>query len=265
MAKAIADLRFGSRHNIVRIDCSEYSESHSISKLIGSAPGYIGFGEGGQLTEAVRRQPYSVVLFDELEKSRGNLTNILLQILDEGHLTDSHGVTVSFKNCIIILTSNIGSSLMDKNTRSVGFGTSSNQEEQEKNEYEQLKEYTLEAVKKTLPPEFINRISATIVFHYLNKEQQRDIVRIMGKDIDARLAEQDIVATCTDSALDFITDKYYDQTYGARPLERGLIKEIEEPLSLLLLEDKIKPGDHVIIDLNEDNLTFEVVVPETAE
>ena len=133
--------------------------------------------------------------------------------------------------------------------------------------YEALKEKTMEAIKKTLPPEFINRLSATVVFHYLNKEQQRDIVRIMGKDIDKRLAEQDIIAICSDKALDFLTDKYYDKSMGARPLERGLVREIEEPMSLLLLEDKIKPGDTVLIDLDEENdkLTFEIQVPALSE
>ena len=261
VCKALAELRYGSKDNIIRIDCSEYSEAYSISKLIGSAPGYVGSEKGGQLTEAVRHKPYSVVLFDEFEKAKGNLTNILLQILDDGRLTDSQGVTVSFKNCIIVLTTNIGSSLIEQQTRAVGFGSNSNDSAAEENkEYDLLKEKTLDAVKKNLPPEFINRLSATVVFHYLSKEQQREIVRLMGRDIDKRLAEQNIVATCTDPALDYITDKYYDKSMGARPLERGLVREIEEPMSLLLLEDKIKPGDHVIIDLDKETntLTFNV-------
>ena len=268
VCKALAELRYGSKDNIIRIDCSEYSEAYSISKLIGSAPGYVGSDKGGQLTEAIRHKPYSVVLFDEFEKAKGNLTNILLQILDDGRLTDSQGVTVSFKNCIIVLTTNIGSSLIEQQTRAVGFGsTNLNEEQQVTNEYELLKEKTLEAVKKNLPPEFINRLSATVVFHYLSKEQQREIVRLMGRDIDVRLAEQNIVATCTDAALDFITDKYYDKSMGARPLERGLVREIEEPMSLLLLEDKIKPGDNVIVDLDEENnkLTFNVIEEALAE
>lgn len=268
VCKALAELRYGSKDNIIRIDCSEYSEAYSISKLIGSAPGYVGSEKGGQLTESIRHKPYSVVLFDEFEKAKGNLTNILLQILDDGRLTDSQGVTVSFKNCIVVLTTNIGSSLIEQQTRAVGFGSTNLDEEQQvTNEYELLKEKTLEAVKKNLPPEFINRLSATVVFHYLSKEQQREIVRLMGRDIDVRLAEQDIVAKCTDAALDFITDKYYDKSMGARPLERGLVREIEEPMSLLLLEDKIKPGDNVLIDLDEENnkLTFNVIEEALAE
>ena len=257
LCKALADIQFGSRDNIIRIDCSEFSESHSVSKLVGSAPGYVGYGEGGQLTEAVRHKPYSVVLFDEFEKARGNLTNIMLQILDEGRLTDSNGVTVSFKNCIIVLTTNLGSGLLAE-SRAVGFGTNDATTE-EANEYEQLKEKTMNTIKKALSPEFLNRLSATVVFHPLNKEQQRQIIRLLGKRIDKRLEEQNIIAKCSDEALDFIADQGYSKEYGARPLERALIKYIEEPLSLLLLEDKILPGDYVQIELDGDKLKFTVV------
>ena len=254
--KALAELRYGSKDNMIRIDCSEYSEAYSISKLIGSAPGYVGSDKGGQLTEAVRHKPYSVVLFDEFEKAKGNLTNILLQILDDGRLTDSQGVTVSFKNCIIVLTTNLGSGLLAK-SRSVGFG-SNDEEDMENAEYETLKERTMETIKASLSPEFINRLSGTVVFHPLNQEQQRQIIRLLGRKIDKRLAEQDIVAKCTDAALDFIADNYFDKQYGARPLERGLVKLLEEPLSLLLLEDKILPGDTVDIDLVDGKLEFAV-------
>ena len=256
LCKALAELRYGSKDNMIRIDCSEFSEAHSISKLIGAAPGYVGYDKGGQLTEAVRNKPFSLILFDEFEKARGNLTNILLQILDDGRLTDSNGVTVSFKNCIIVLTTNLGSGLISE-TRAVGFGTKDEQAV-ETSEYEQLKEKTMATIKKSLSPEFINRLSGTVVFHPLNKEQQRQITRLLGKRIDARLAEQNIIAKCSDEALDFITAEGYDQQYGARPLERALIKHIEEPLSLLLLEDKIKPGDYVYIELVDDELVFNV-------
>ena len=256
LCKALAELRYGSKDNMIRIDCSEFSESHSVSKLIGAAPGYIGFDKGGQLTEAVRNKPFSLILFDEFEKAKGNLTNILLQILDDGRLTDSNGVTVSFKNCIIVLTTNLGSGLIAE-SRTVGFGTK-DEVSQELSEYEQLKEKTMATIKKSLSPEFINRLSATVVFHPLNKEQQRQITRLLGKRIDARLAEQNIIAKCTDEALDFITDIGYDKQYGARPLERALIKYIEEPLSLLLLEDKVKPGDFVYIELDDGELKFTV-------
>ena len=256
VCKALAELRYGSRDSMIRIDCSEFSEPHSVSKLIGAAPGYVGFDKGGQLTEAVRNKPFSLILFDEFEKAKGNLTNILLQILDDGRLTDSQGVTVSFKNCIIVLTTNLGSGLISE-SRAVGFGTK-NTEELELSEYEQLKEKTMATIKKSLSPEFINRLSGTIVFHPLNKEQQRQITRLLGKRIDNRLAEQDIIAQCTDEALDFITDKGYDAQYGARPLERALIKYLEEPLSVLLLEDKVKPGDYIHIELVDGKLIFNI-------
>ena len=256
VCKALAELRYGSRDSMIRIDCSEFSEPHSVSKLIGAAPGYVGFDKGGQLTEAVRNKPFSLILFDEFEKAKGNLTNILLQILDDGRLTDSQGVTVSFKNCIIVLTTNLGSGLISE-SRAVGFGTK-NTEELELSEYEQLKEKTMATIKKSLSPEFINRLSGTIVFHPLNKEQQRQITRLLGKRIDNRLAEQDIIAQCTDEALDFITDKGYDAQYGARPLERALIKYLEEPLSVLLLEDKVKPGDCIHIELVDGKLIFNI-------
>ncbi len=255
-AKVLADLQFNSRDNMIRIDCSEYKEAHSVSKLVGSMPGYVGYDEGGQLTEKVRHNPYSVVLFDELEKAHPSFSDILLQILDEGTLTDSHGVKVSFKNTIIIITSNLGSGMYDK-AKSIGFGVK-DEEQQEKNEYETLKELTLNAIKKFLKPELINRLSCTVVFHPLNKEQQRQITRLLGKKIDARLAEQNIVAKCSDAALDYITDEGYDVVYGARPLERALVKYLEEPLALLLLEDKIKPGDFIYIDLVDDELQFDI-------
>ena len=254
ICKALADLQFGSRDNIIRIDCSEYSESHSVSKLVGSAPGYIGYGEGGQLTEAVRHKPYSVVLFDEFEKAKGNLTNIMLQILDEGRLTDSNGVTVSFRNCIIVLTTNLGSGLIQE-SRAVGFGTS-NEEDADKAEYEILKDKTMAAIEKSLPPEFINRLSDVIVFTPLNKAEQRQITRLLGKDLDKRLEGLDIVVKCSDEALDFITDMGYNKAMGARPLARAISTYIEQPLSIYLLEDKVVNGDNIRVELEDNELVF---------
>ena len=254
ICKALADLQFGSRDNIIRIDCSEYSEAHSVSKLVGSAPGYVGYGEGGQLTEAVRHKPYSVVLFDEFEKAKGNLTNIMLQILDEGRLTDSNGVTVSFRNCIIVLTTNLGSGLIQE-SRAVGFGAGK-EEDQDKAEYEILKDKTMAAIEKSLPPEFINRLSDVIVFTPLNKEEQRQITRLLGKDLDKRLEDLDIVVKCSDEALDFITDMGYNKAMGARPLARAISTYIEQPLSIYLLEDKIVNGDYVKVELEDNELVF---------
>ena len=254
LCKALADIQFGSRENIIRIDCSEYSEAHSVSKLIGAPPGYVNSNDGGQLTEAVRQKPYSVVLFDEFEKARGNLTNIMLQILDEGRLTDSQGVTVSFKNCIIVLTTNLGSGLIQE-SRPVGFGNS-NEEDQDKAEYEILKDKTMNAIHNNLPPEFINRLSDVIVFTPLNKVEQRQITRLLGKSLDKRLEDLDIVVKCSDEALDFITDEGYNKTMGARPLARAISTYLEQPLSIYLLEDKIVKGDLVKVELEEGELVF---------
>lgn len=254
LCKALADIQFGSAENIIRIDCSEFAESMAVTKLIGSAPGYVGYGEGGQLTEAVRQKPYSVVLFDEFEKAKGNLTNILLQILDEGRLTDSNGVTVSFKNCIIVLTTNLGSGLI-QGTRAVGFGARK-EEDADKAEYEILKDKTMAAINKSLPPEFINRLSDVIVFTPLNKEEQRQITRLLGKNLDKRLEDLDIVVKCSDEALDYITDVGYNRELGARPLGRAISTYLEQPLSIYLLEDKVVKGDFVRVELEDNELVF---------
>ena len=254
LCKALADIQFGSAENIIRIDCSEFSEQIAVSKLIGSAPGYVGYNDGGQLTEAVRHKPYSVVLFDEFEKARGNLTNIMLQILDEGRLTDSNGLTVSFKNCIIVLTTNLGSGLIQE-SRPIGFGAQE-EEQQDKAEYEILKDRTMEAINNNLPPEFINRLSDVIVFTPLNKVEQRQITRLLGKSLDARLEELDIVVKCSDEALDFITDSGYNKEFGARPLARALSTYLEQPLSIFLLQDDILNGDYVRVELEDNELIF---------
>ena len=254
LCKALADIQFGSAENIIRIDCSEFAESMAVNKLIGSAPGYVGYGEGGQLTEAVRHKPYSVVLFDEFEKAKGNLTNIMLQILDEGRLTDSNGVTVSFKNCIIVLTTNLGSGLVQE-SRAVGFGAGK-EEDVDKAEYEILKDKTMAAINKNLPPEFINRLSDVIVFTPLNKEEQRQITRLLGKSLDKRLEDLDIVVKCSDEALDFITDEGYHRELGARPLGRAISTYLEQPLSIFLLQDDIIQGDYVRVELEDNELVF---------
>lgn len=254
LCKALADIQFGSAENIIRVDCSEFAESMAVTKLIGSAPGYVGYGEGGQLTEAVRQKPYSVVLFDEFEKAKGNLTNILLQILDEGRLTDSNGVTVSFKNCIIVLTTNLGSGLIQE-SRAVGFGAGK-EEDADKAEYEILKDKTMAAINKSLPPEFINRLSDVIVFTPLNKEEQRQITRLLGKNLDKRLEDLDIVVKCSDEALDYVTDVGYDKAMGARPLARAISTYLEQPLSIYLLEDKVVKGDFIRVELEDNELVF---------
>ena len=260
LAKALADLQFGSRDNIIRLDCSEYKEEHSLSKILGAPAGYVGHGSGGTITEAVRRQPYSVILVDELEKAHPNFSDILLQILDEGQLTDAEGTKVSFKNCIIIITTNLGSGLVSQ-SRPVGFG-SNDTEENEQNEYEALRDKTMETIKKSLRPELINRLDDIVVFHSLSKAHLRDIARILGKDLDKRLEDQDIVVRCSDDALDYISDFGYNPVYGARPLKRAITTHLEEPLSLMLLEDKIKEGDVIQVELEDGALVFYKVLGE---
>ena len=254
VAKVLADLRFGSRDNIIRIDCAEYSESHSISKLIGAPKGYVGYGSGGMLTEAIRTKNHAVILFDEVEKGSKELFDLLLGLLDEGRITDSEGLTVNAKNCIIIMTTNMGSAISD-NTRSVGFGFGDNKSKEEQ-EHENLKEKTLESIKKQVRPEIINRIDDIIVFHKLNKEEQREICRLMGNKVDLRLADQGMTIRATDEAIDFIVEDGYDQSMGARPMMRAIMTHIEQPLSLFILEEKVTKGDHIAVELKDDELVF---------
>lgn len=254
VAKVLADLRFGSRDNIIRIDCAEFSESHSVSKLIGAPKGYVGYGSGGMLTEAIRTKNYAVILFDEVEKGCKELFDLLLGLLDEGRITDSEGLTVNARNCIIIMTTNMGSALTDT-TRSVGFGFN-DEAEQEKREYENLKEKTLESIKKQVRPELINRIDDIIVFHQLNKEEQRQICRLMGMKVDKRLANMGMTILATDDAIDFIVEDGYDQAMGARPMMRAIKQHIEEPLSYFILEERVQSGDHISVEFEDGEIVF---------
>ncbi len=242
---------FGDEDLLIRLDMSEYMDKISVSKLIGSAPGYVGFEEGGQLTEKVRRKPYSVILFDEIEKAHPDIFNILLQILDDGRLTDSHGRTVSFKNTVIIMTSNIGASEIKKNTK-LGFGASG------ESDYENIKEKQLSALKRTMKPEFINRIDDIIIFKSLEKKDIGEIADILIKSLAKRLKSQNINIKITERAKDFIVDKGFDSEYGARPLKRAIQKNIEDELSEQILMNKVAIGDTVIIDfdVNAGKLTY---------
>ena len=254
VAKVLADLRFGSRENIIRIDCAEFSESHTVSKLIGAPKGYVGYGSGGMLTEAIRTKNYAVILFDEVEKGCKELFDLLLGLLDEGKITDSEGLTVNARNCIIIMTTNMGSALTDS-VRAVGFG-SNDEKEQEKKDYENLKEKTLESIKKQVRPELINRIDDIIVFHQLNKEEQRQICRLMGMKVDKRLANMGMTILATDEAIDFIVEDGYDQAMGARPMMRAIKQHIEEPLSWFILEERVVAGDHISVELEDGEIIF---------
>ena len=242
LSKAVAECLFGGEKDLIRIDMSEYMEPHSVSKLIGSPPGYVGFEEGGQLTEKIRRKPYSVILLDEVEKAHPDVMNILLQILDDGRLTDSNGRTVDFKNTVIIMTSNIGARLItDK--KNLGFGNSSNEDEQK--EYENTKKDVMAELKKEFRPEFINRIDEVIVFHKLNDDEIKQIIDIMLKQVQNRLKEQNINVKIDESVKELIAKQGINKSFGARPLRRTIQSLIEDSLAEAILDAKAK-GDGAI-------------------
>lgn len=252
LAKTIAEVMFGSEDALIRVDMSEFMEKHSTSRLVGSPPGYVGYDEGGQLTERIRQKPYSVVLLDEVEKAHPDVFNVLLQVLDDGHLTDSKGRKVDFKNTIIIMTSNIGAtSLRDEKT--VGFGVAD-----ETKDYKAMKSRILEELKKSFRPEFLNRVDEVVVFHSLNKQQLHDIVKIMSKDVVERLKEQDITLKLTSAAIDVISSEGFDPEYGARPIRRALQKEVEDRLSELLLSGELQTGDIVTLGASKGKINTKV-------
>lgn len=253
LAKALAEAVFGSEDNMIRVDMSEFMEKHSTAKLIGSPPGYVGYDDGGHLTELIRKKPYSVVLFDEIEKAHPDVFNIMLQILDDGRLTDSKGRHINFKNTIIIMTSNVGASMITTTSR-LGFSTS---DDESKDKYEKLKETVTEEMKKAFRPEFLNRIDETIVFAHLTQEEIRQIVDLMLKDLFKRLAERDLSVEVTDEVKDHLAKNGYSEAYGARPLRRLIQRKIEDNLAEEILSGKYAPGDTIRITLIDDKITFE--------
>ena len=254
LAKALAEALFGEEEAMIRIDMSEYMEKHSVSRLVGSPPGYVGYDEGGQLTEAVRRKPYAVILFDEIEKAHPDVFNMLLQILDDGRLTDSRGRTVDFKNTVIIMTSNVGANSIKKQNV-LGFSTAN---EENKEEYEKMKETITEELKRTFRPEFLNRLDEVIVFHNLKEEDIKQIVDLMIKDLEKRLLKMDVNIKISEKTKEFIANKGFDSVYGARPLERTIRKMIEDKLAEEILKGKISKDDNIIIDYENDELVFKV-------
>jgi len=247
LARAVAEAMFGDEDAIIRIDMSEYMEKHATSRLVGSPPGYVGYEEGGQLTEKVRRKPYSVILLDEIEKAHPEVFNILLQVLDDGRLTDSKGRTVDFRNTIIVMTSNVGASALKRN-KYVGFAVS----EDTDREYKDMKDKVMEELKRAFRPEFLNRIDETIVFHSLEKQHIEEIVKLMAKTLEKRLAEQEIHFELTPAALSKIADIGYGPEYGARPIRRALQREAEDRLSEALLAGDIQKGERVALDVEEN-------------
>lgn len=254
LCKALAEAMFGDENAMLRLDMSEYMEKHTVSKLIGSPPGYVGFEEGGQLTEKVRRKPYSVVLFDEIEKAHPDVFNMLLQILEDGRLTDSQGRTVDFKNTIIIMTSNVGARLITEKQSSLGFN--SENENVEKSEKKDIKELVTGELRKVFRPEFLNRVDDIIVFNKLNKDEIKQIAVKMLKTLENRLDKMNIKISFTDNAISEIADKGFDENYGARPLRRAIQNEIEDPLSEQMLEGKVKDGAVVTCDFSDGQFTF---------
>ena len=252
LSKALAEAVFGSEQAMIRVDMSEYMEKHSVSKLIGSPPGYVGYDEGGQLSEKVRRNPYSVLLFDEIEKAHPDVFNILLQVLDDGHITDAHGRKVDFKQTIIIMTSNAGAQAIIE-PKKLGFLSNND----EKQDYERMKSGVMEEVRRLFKPEFLNRIDEIMVFHPLNKTHIKKIVNIMLKTLEKRCKEQlDIQLKITESVRDFLAEAGFDSKYGARPLRRAIQTKLEDPMANALLEGTIKRGDTVQIQLHQKEIRF---------
>lgn len=256
LAKALSEVMFGSEDALIRVDMSEFMEKYSTSRLIGSPPGYVGYDEGGQLTEKTRQKPYSVILLDEVEKAHPDVFNLLLQVLDDGHLTDSKGRKVDFRNTIMIMTSNIGATQI-REEKNVGFNV-----QDVTKDHKAMQKRILEELKKAFRPEFLNRIDETVVFHSLSKDEIHTIVQIMSKAIIKRLKEQDIQVKITPSAIDVIGKAGFDPEYGARPIRRALQKEIEDRLSEALLGGEIRLGDHVTVGASKGKITLNVRGPK---
>lgn len=253
LSKALAETMFGSENALIRVDMSEYMEKHAVSKFIGSPPGYVGFEEGGQLTEKIRKHPYSVILFDEIEKAHPDVFNIMLQILDDGILTDAQGRRVDFKNTVIIMTSNLGAKEILGNVSSrLGFGKDEKDGE-EKTEHEKIKDKVMEEVKRTFKPEFLNRIDEIIVFDRLSEDNIKSIARLMLKSLEARLKENDITVEFTDAAVEKIAKAGFDPTYGARPLRRAIQNHLEDMLSEKIIDGDVKNGDSITVDADGDS------------
>jgi ATP-dependent Clp protease ATP-binding subunit ClpB len=255
LARALAEFLFDDEHAMIRIDMSEYQEKHTVSRLIGAPPGYVGYDEGGQLTEAVRRRPYSVVLFDEIEKAHHDVFNTLLQVLDDGRLTDGQGRTVDFKNVLVIMTSNIGSHrILDYRGAFEGEA------------YRRMKETVIEELRHAFRPEFLNRLDEIIVFHALNEEQLKQIVEVQLATLRKRLEERHITLALSDAAKTRLVRNGYDPNYGARPLKRAIQREIETPLAKQILAGHVRDGQSLYVDVDPagDGLRFEQRTPEAA-
>ena len=260
LVRKLAEFLFGSEDSLVRVDMSEFMERHSVARLVGAPPGYIGYDDGGQLTELVRRKSYCVILLDEIEKAHHEVFNILLQIFDDGHLTDAKGRKVDFRNTIIAMTSNIGSDLI-RQDRSIGFAARSDMGQSESEAYERMKTNVLDEVKRFFRPEFLNRIDGSVVFHSLNREHMHQIIPIELKDVTSNLIEKGIDLEVTDAAKEWLIEKGYDPLYGARPLRRVIQDNVEDKLSDAILAGELGPADTAVVDLDGDNLVVKAESP----
>lgn len=254
LSKALAEAMFGTENALIRVDMSEYMEGHSVSKMIGSPPGYVGFEEGGQLSEKIRKNPYSVVLFDEIEKAHPDVFNVLLQVLDDGHITDSKGRKVSFKNTVLIMTSNAGAQRIIA-PKNLGFLTETTREQ----DYEKMKSGVMEEVRKIFKPEFINRIDDIIVFKTLEKKEMLEIVQLLSSHLSKRCEkEMELKLHFSNALKEHIVDKYADYKMGARPLKRAIQNVIEDPLAEKILAGEIHAGDQVTIGFRKGQISFDV-------
>jgi ATP-dependent Clp protease ATP-binding subunit ClpB len=247
LAKALAEFLFNDENLMTRIDMSEYQERHTVSRLVGAPPGYVGYEEGGQLTEAVRRKPYSVVLLDEIEKAHPDVFNVLLQVLDDGRLTDNKGRVVNFKNTIIVMTSNVGSSIIQQNLQNMNENNRDEILERTRNE-------VFELLRKTMRPEFLNRIDELIMFTPLTRKEIREIVRLQFNDLSAKLADMGMNITITDGAVDLVAEQGYDPQFGARPIKRLIQRNILNDLSKRILEGSLKKDQAVVIDRDQNGI-----------
>ena len=264
LPRMLAEFMFGSQESMIRLDMSEFMEKHNVSRLVGAPPGYIGYDDDGQLTDAVRRKSYCLILLDEIEKAHPEVFNMLLQVFDDGHLTDAKGRRVDFRNTVIIMTSNVGSDLIRKET-ALGFSVKTEEAKSVQDQYERMKEKVLTAMKNVFRPEFLNRLDATVVFHALSKDHIRQIVENEMKQVERQLMAKGVKLEMTTEALDYIGLKGFDPVFGARPLRRVIQSEIEDRLSEALLEERFSTGDTVRIDVqNEEIVLINVEEPALA-
>ena len=268
LARALADFMFGSDDNMVRLDMSEFMERHTVARLVGAPPGYVGYDDGGQLTDTVRRKSYCLILLDEIEKAHPEVFNMLLQVFDDGHLTDAKGRQVDFRNTIIIMTSNVGSDLIRRES-AIGFSTVNDEEQSEKQRYENMKDKVLQEMKRVFRPEFLNRVDTTLVFHPLSRAHIRSIVDMMLTEVDSRVKEKQVELDVTEAARDWLGEKGYDPVFGARPLRRVIQERLEDSLSEALLRGDFEAGDTIRVDLvkelNENGVEEEMLHYERIE